>query len=88
MLLYAGTLVVLVALWLVALLDAIRIPRRVWDDAGRSKTAWVAVLLFGVLGASLVYLVLATRCESCGFTSNSVGAVNCRSCGAGLQRGR
>jgi hypothetical protein len=47
------------ALWLVALVDALRIPDSVWDRAGQSKLLWVlVVVLAGVIGA-LLYAVMA-----------------------------
>jgi hypothetical protein len=101
-----------VALWLFAIVDAVRIPESTWTATGRSKIAWVVVLV--VLNfACLVYVILirrslhdaqrataisaavrseravdlssgVTKCASCGFTSNPVGAIKCRSCGAAM----
>lgn len=46
-------------LWLLALVDALRIPDPVWERAGQTKLLWVlVVVLTGWLGA-LLYAVMA-----------------------------
>jgi hypothetical protein len=45
--------------WVVALVDALRIPDRDWDRAGQSKLLWVLLIaLLGVIGA-ILYLAMA-----------------------------
>ena len=54
-----GVGLVMTVLWLVALVDALRVPDPVWERAGQSKLMWVlVVVLAGVLGA-LLYAVMA-----------------------------
>ncbi len=54
-----GLGLVMTVLWLVALVDALRVPDPVWERAGQSKLLWVlVVVLAGVLGA-LLYAVMA-----------------------------
>lgn len=50
-----GLGLVMTVMWLVALVDALRVPDPVWERAGQSKLMWV---LAGVLGA-LLYAVMA-----------------------------
>ena len=58
MLLYVAIAAGLLALYLFALIDAVRIPSPVWAATGRSKSAWVLALAFGVFAASVVYLLM------------------------------
>ena len=62
-----GTLVVLAviaigaALWVWALIDALRINDQTWAAAGQSKLVWVVVIiLLSVLG-SILYIAVAKR---------------------------
>lgn len=42
--------------WIVALVDALRITDREWDRAGQSKLLWVLLIaLLGVIGAILYF---------------------------------
>jgi hypothetical protein len=53
----AGGLV-LTALWVWSLVDALRIRDRVWDAAGQNKVLWVLlIVLLGLLG-SVLYLFI------------------------------
>ena len=43
-------------IWIVALVDALRISDREWDRAGQSKLLWVLLIaLLGVIGAILYF---------------------------------
>ena len=43
-------------IWIVALVDALRIADREWDRAGQSKLLWVLLIaLLGVVGAILYF---------------------------------
>jgi Phospholipase_D-nuclease N-terminal len=47
---------VMFVIWIVALVDALRIPDRDWDRAGQSKLLWVLVIaLLGAIGAVLYF---------------------------------
>lgn len=47
------------AVWIVALIDALRIPEGTWQRAGQSKLLWVLLIaILGLLGA-LLYAVMA-----------------------------
>ncbi len=59
MLVYVLIAVACGALWLFALIDAIRVPERAWARTGRNKTVWV-VLLVSFAG-TVVYLTLVRR---------------------------
>lgn len=59
MLVVLGLGLVMTVLWLLALVDALRVPDPAWQRAGQSKLLWVlVVVLAGWLGA-LLYAVMA-----------------------------
>ncbi len=48
------------AVWLFALVDAIRVRELAWAQSGRNKTVWVVLLAVSV-AATFVYLALVRR---------------------------
>lgn len=50
---------VMTAFWLVALVDALRIPDGTWQRAGQSKLVWVLVVVLLHLLGAILYAVMA-----------------------------
>jgi hypothetical protein len=50
---------VMTILWILALVDALRIPDATWQRAGQSKLLWVLVVVLLHLLGALLYAVMA-----------------------------
>jgi hypothetical protein len=58
-LVFAVLAVVVTALWIWSLVDALRISDATWDAAGQNKVLWaILIALLGILG-SVLYLFMA-----------------------------
>lgn len=51
----------IVGTWVSALVSAVRYPAEVWRSTGRSKGAYVAVILLFGFGAGALYWILVRR---------------------------
>ncbi len=47
------------ALWIVALVDALRRPVSEWEAAGQNQIVWVGVIVFASLIGALIYWMVA-----------------------------
>lgn len=59
-----GMLLVLIgiagfALWIVALVDALKRPADNWERAGQNQIVWVGVIIFANLIGALIYWIVA-----------------------------
>lgn len=53
------------ALWIVALVDALKRPTDNWERAGQNQIVWVVVIVFAnIIGALIYWIVARPQLES------------------------
>jgi hypothetical protein len=66
-----------IAFFLWALVDALRTPLRVWEEAEQHQLLWVAVVVFVTLIGPILYLLIARpRLREAGADGGAATAVN------------
>lgn len=61
MLMYLAVFAVIIGLWWFVLIDAARVPGRIWEETGRNKAMWLFLLIVIPVGGVVVYLALVRR---------------------------